>query len=231
MKKVICLLFIISFSLLGCKSDQDDAINKAKEEFYKVLLDANSARYENLVFYPIPTKNSTKGYVCGAVNSKNALGAYVGFREFYAEVGAITTITLEPKETESALEFKNNKNRYCHNYTNEEYRKIADIFTSNRNEVGILIINESGMSILSFNPEVNGELNCNEDCLINIGINDDNKFSTKIHINGNNPNMFSFYQLENLNNYLRESNNVNVTLPIRGRGDVVFIFDDKSYLR
>ena len=66
------LLFVL---LGGCSAaDAFRYESKAKDAVAKALLDPTSAEFRN-----IAVRNE---HVCGEVNAKNSMGAYVGFRRF-----------------------------------------------------------------------------------------------------------------------------------------------------
>lgn len=96
MKEKKVFLFVASVALLGCLSifayffgwpayqeaqaakDAEKKIAAAHEKVAAELRDPSSAQFRG-------SKVDFSGGVCGQVNGKNAFGAYVGFRWFYAK--------------------------------------------------------------------------------------------------------------------------------------------------
>jgi hypothetical protein len=59
------------------------AISYVEHKMASSFYDAPSARWEDVTFHPNPRGHPA---VCGAVNAKNLMGAYVGYRRFVDEV-------------------------------------------------------------------------------------------------------------------------------------------------
>lgn len=57
-----------------------------REAFEPVLMDAQSARLRDVVIGPDPEGVDGLQMVCGKVNAKNRLGAYVGYTQFLAMI-------------------------------------------------------------------------------------------------------------------------------------------------
>lgn len=70
---------IMVLGLAGCLSPGEDAFIKAvKKETDQILLDYSTARFRDVRLA------SSDRTLCGEVNSKNRLGAYVGWQRFSA---------------------------------------------------------------------------------------------------------------------------------------------------
>lgn len=88
--KRLALVALAGIVLAGCgKSD----IDRAREAVAEQLTDPSSAHFRN-------ERSKKDGWVCGEVNSKNAMGGYVGFKRY--------TVTWMPDGTNVvALEGEN----------------------------------------------------------------------------------------------------------------------------
>lgn len=78
-------LVSVTVAIAGCKaSPEEAAIVEAKEKVKRELVDPESA-----LFRDIAVKRMKLGglNVCGEVNSKNSLGGYAGYREFFVKNG------------------------------------------------------------------------------------------------------------------------------------------------
>ncbi|MCE6959561.1 hypothetical protein LAZ40_10890 [Cereibacter sphaeroides] len=69
--------------------DDPAAMDALRAAFEDVLLDASSARFQEVVILP-------SGHICGKVNSKNLYGAYVGYAHF-ATYGSRLTLSDPPR--------------------------------------------------------------------------------------------------------------------------------------
>ena len=70
--KRLALVALAGLVLAGCgKSD----IDRAREAVAEQLTDPSSAQFRN-------ERSKKDGWVCGEVNSKNAMGGYVGFKRY-----------------------------------------------------------------------------------------------------------------------------------------------------
>ena len=70
--KHLVLVALAGITLAGCgKSD----IDRAREAVAEQLTDPSSAQFRN-------ERSKKDGWVCGEVNSKNAMGGYVGFKRY-----------------------------------------------------------------------------------------------------------------------------------------------------
>lgn len=70
--RTLALLALAGVTLTGCgKSD----IDRAREAVAEKLTDPSSAQFRN-------ERSKKDGWVCGEVNSKNAMGGYVGFKRY-----------------------------------------------------------------------------------------------------------------------------------------------------
>lgn len=70
--------------LTGCKPDADKAIALGKQEISYTMHDPESAQFRELKFRDIKEKEgAVSGIVCGEVNAKNLMGAYVGYKHFF----------------------------------------------------------------------------------------------------------------------------------------------------
>ncbi|WP_217190699.1 hypothetical protein [Pseudomonas shirazica] len=83
----LTLLALVGVALAGCgKSD----IDRAREAIAEKLTDPSSAQFRN-------ERSKKDGWVCGEVNSKNAMGGYVGFKRYTViwKDGGGQTVALE----------------------------------------------------------------------------------------------------------------------------------------
>lgn len=65
---------------MQAEKEEAEVIERAKTEMANVLKDPDSAQYRNIT---VGQKSKDKAkYVCGQVNSKNAMGGYVGYKDF-----------------------------------------------------------------------------------------------------------------------------------------------------
>lgn len=77
MRKVILLAALL---LASCQQSPD---KQAKTALRSLMYDVESARFDGVQRLPAPAPRT--GYLlCGLVNGKNKVGAYVGFRRFLA---------------------------------------------------------------------------------------------------------------------------------------------------
>ncbi|MFJ5503814.1 hypothetical protein ACIPUO_06330 [Pectobacterium carotovorum] len=86
MKKIILIFFALI--LLGCKPNTDKVVSVAESELSQYLVDPESAKFKDSIFYPEKDVGYTdqSGYVCGLVNAKNSFGGYTGFQPYYIHV-------------------------------------------------------------------------------------------------------------------------------------------------
>lgn len=93
--KRLALMVLAGLALAGCgKSD----IDRAREAVAEQLTDPSSAQFRN-------EWSKKDGWVCGEVNSKNAMGGYVGFKRYTViwKDGGGQTVSFEG-EGESSLD-------------------------------------------------------------------------------------------------------------------------------
>lgn len=83
------LLTSVNLALLGACSfnpgTEQQAAEKARALLATSLYDAESARFSEV--RRIHIDQPAEDVICGKVNAKNQLGAYVGFRRFFASEG------------------------------------------------------------------------------------------------------------------------------------------------
>ncbi|WP_023628574.1 hypothetical protein [Pseudomonas soli] len=70
--KRLALVALAGIVLTGCG---DSDIDRAREAVSEQLTDPSSAQFRN-------ERSKKDGWVCGEVNSKNAMGGYVGFKRY-----------------------------------------------------------------------------------------------------------------------------------------------------
>ncbi|WP_374472184.1 hypothetical protein [Arenimonas sp.] len=80
---------LAALALAGCEQFPG-VVNDAKREVRRNLIDPSSAEFESVY------QNSNTGAVCGLVNAKNRMGAYVGATPFVYEEGSGATLVHEP---------------------------------------------------------------------------------------------------------------------------------------
>lgn len=115
MKKYICLLVAGATLLLTACEQLPGAINEAKREVRKSLIDPDSAKFE-AVF-----EIQSSGAVCGFVNGKNRMGGYAGANPFVYEKNVGVTLVREPpKESDFERYFENVKYADSSEYTELE---------------------------------------------------------------------------------------------------------------
>ncbi|GLK68330.1 hypothetical protein GCM10008179_19680 [Hansschlegelia plantiphila] len=68
-----------------CVEPSSSELETIRDNFEIDLYDARSARFHSACKYTKPDHRD-RSFVCGLVNSKNAMGAYVGYHPFYAEI-------------------------------------------------------------------------------------------------------------------------------------------------
>lgn len=68
---------LVSLALVGSCSGEKAVEKEAKEVVSHDLRDPSSAQFRDIKIYP--------SYVCGEINGKNGMGAYVGFRRFWMD--------------------------------------------------------------------------------------------------------------------------------------------------
>jgi hypothetical protein len=93
-KKIIYILLSIALFFIILKSDYlPTAENKAKKAVSSILIDPDSAKFENVF------KGKVANSYCGFVNAKNRLGGYTGASAFIYD-GAVTSIISKLPERE-----------------------------------------------------------------------------------------------------------------------------------
>lgn len=85
----ILAVAIAIFMLAACER-LPGVVNEAKREVRRSLIDPSSAQFESVY------QNSQTGAVCGLVNAKNRMGAYVGAIPFVYEPSSGVTLVPEP---------------------------------------------------------------------------------------------------------------------------------------
>ena len=92
MKKYVCL-FVVGATLFIAACEQlPGVVNEAKREVRKSLIDPDSAKFETVF------ESQSSGAVCGFVNGKNRMGAYVGATPFVYEKSVGVTLVQEPPQ-------------------------------------------------------------------------------------------------------------------------------------
>ena len=134
MKKQWLYLFAMSATtLLTTACEQlPGAVNEAKREVRRNMIDPSSAQFESVREMP------QSGAVCGFVNGKNRMGAYAGANPFVYEKGKGATLVQEPP-TERDFEryFETIKYAEPDEYMNMEDKcKSADLW---KNKCGVAI--------------------------------------------------------------------------------------------
>src|SRR5688500_5459616 len=79
--KAIIAACALGFALASCEfmpGTGASRVAQAKRAVAKLLIDPDSAQFRN-----VTTRN---GYVCGELNSKNRMGAFVGFTRFLVKL-------------------------------------------------------------------------------------------------------------------------------------------------
>lgn len=90
MKARITLVIAAMAATLTACEQLPGAVNEAKREVRRNLIDPTSARFESVY------ENHKTGAVCGFVNAKNRMGAYVGAKPFVYEKSSGATLVQEP---------------------------------------------------------------------------------------------------------------------------------------
>ncbi len=89
----------IALSLYGNLSDAE-VIAKMRDQVTQDFLDPESARFRN----ERAVRRADGIYVCGEVNGKNSLGAYVGYKHYWATVGQAIIEGNRSSDTQAILD-------------------------------------------------------------------------------------------------------------------------------
>lgn len=104
MKRFVLLIAIAS---AGCDRIPGTTANlekRSREILTSALFDAESAKFQNLKPVKVSEKGRSARMICGEVNAKNRMGAYVGFTRFV--VGRDDeTMLIDPREQSGEAEF------------------------------------------------------------------------------------------------------------------------------
>jgi hypothetical protein len=65
-------------------SDTDKFVKYHMQFIRGMLKDADSAKFKDVIVVTLDKKGHSLMILCGAVNSKNSFGGYVGYQRFYA---------------------------------------------------------------------------------------------------------------------------------------------------
>lgn len=115
MKKYIILAVVLATLLLSSCEQLPGAVNEAKREVRKSLIDPSSGKFESVF------ENQSTGAVCGFVNAKNRMGAYAGTNPFvYEKIVGATLIQEPPKERDFERYFETIKFADSSDYTELE---------------------------------------------------------------------------------------------------------------
>lgn len=79
------LAMLISITGTGCSVNPGTVAHReaeARDVLSDRLMDAESARFRNVVSKDVTREGQKVQILCGQVNAKNQMGAYVGFRDF-----------------------------------------------------------------------------------------------------------------------------------------------------
>jgi hypothetical protein len=86
MKRVL-VVAVAAIVLTGCDLSKDGAVDSAKGMVASTLKDPDSAKFEGVFMAEKESVGDTSyGYLCGKVNSKNSLGSYTGAKRFTAQM-------------------------------------------------------------------------------------------------------------------------------------------------
>ena len=139
--KIIMPLVIVSITLGACdRFPGTDAyrtkatIKSAEESVAYDLIDPSSAQFRNIVL--------KRGTVCGQVNAKNQVGAYVGFKRFIAEPqkeGKWTARTDPQFEQDEADRIQEE----CHSAGNNPYSSRALVESACRSAIEAVVASVS----------------------------------------------------------------------------------------
>jgi hypothetical protein len=110
---------LLTLLLPGCSAaDAFRYESKAREAVAKQLLDPTSAQFRNIAV--------RKDHVCGEVNAKNSMGAYVGFQRFVVNVSNWNA-QLDPKFDYSDLFAAED---LCTSMRNNDYSSVASTISA-----------------------------------------------------------------------------------------------------
>ena len=87
---IVCAFASLSTACEFMPGTEAYGVAQSKRVVAELLIDPSSAQFQNVV--------SRTGFVCGEINGKNRMGAFVGFTRFF--------VKLEAKEAEIDPEFK-----------------------------------------------------------------------------------------------------------------------------
>ncbi|EIL86916.1 hypothetical protein UU5_20365 [Rhodanobacter sp. 115] len=114
-----CFIVVIALTVLTLTSCEQlpGATNEAKREVRKHLIDPSSGQFESVY------ENPKTGAVCGFVNAKNRMGAYVGASPFvYEKLSGATLVQEQPTERDFERFFETIKYAEPNDYTELENR-------------------------------------------------------------------------------------------------------------
>lgn len=106
MKRVL-VVAVAAMVLAGCDLSKDGAVDSAKGMIASKLKDPDSAKFEGVYMVEKESVGDTSyGYLCGKVNSKNSFGAYTGAKRFTANMsfsksGSISVSDVQMDEGEN----------------------------------------------------------------------------------------------------------------------------------
>lgn len=83
----LALVFIFSANNISyADQDLEKFVEKAKKNVTEDLLDPDAAKFRNLEIRETSSSSGKKFItLCGEINTKNAMGAYTGFKKFSAD--------------------------------------------------------------------------------------------------------------------------------------------------
>jgi hypothetical protein len=111
---IIVVLSLMVLALTSCEQ-LPGATNEAKREVRKHLIDPSSGQFESV------HENRRTGAVCGLVNAKNRMGAYVGASPFvYEKSSGATLVQEQPTERDFERFFETIKYAEPNDYTELE---------------------------------------------------------------------------------------------------------------
>jgi hypothetical protein len=106
-----------SIALYGCDKIPGTTIYKAHKLIASMMFDPDAVRFKNEV------SNSSVGSVCGEVNGKNRMGAYVGFTRYIYSDPGVAEVSDGPPDFESYIRDTDPYNEYTFK---EVYTKLAN---------------------------------------------------------------------------------------------------------
>lgn len=105
------LAFLLILVILGhgafaiaqdCIQAEQTEIDEVRRAFELDLVDAQSARFQQVCKFQFKEKDTDVVAYCGLLNSKNRMGAYVGYQPFYWRLGTkkgeVASAAMSPGE-------------------------------------------------------------------------------------------------------------------------------------